>query len=319
MTNKVCVIVLNYNQNKYSIDCINSLIASSYSNYVIILIDNGSTKENFIEYKDQVDQLNNSKIKLFRIEKNIGYVGGINYGLNVCQSENPHYILIMNNDTLMDGKSIEELVKVCKIYDNRVIVSGKVYHYNEPNKIQYIGANLSNKKILEYSLLGTDEVDKGQYDLISERDMLDDVYWLFPNELLKEIGYYSPYFWFNAEQMDFALRAKKAGYKLIFTPNAKLWHKGSITFGGRGYNPKLAYYNTRNSLIVRYIHLNKKYFIIFYLKTLISVFRTFIKAVSHLIFKKPSILKYSFAKFLGLHSFNCWFFTKKHSTGYNPF
>lgn len=312
---KVIVITINYNQNQYTLDCIQSILKSDYPNYKVLLVDNGSEQENVKKLGEKI----NNKVNLQKINPNRGYVGGINYGLEEGRKLNPDYFLIMNNDTIIDSRAISVLVNTCETYNNKAIVTGKVYHYDEPKKIQDIGYACANKITLTYKRLGHNQIDQGQYDKVSERDMLDDVFWLFPTQLYNEIGEYSKYFWVNAEQADYALRAKMTGYKLVFTPYAKLWHKGSVSIGGRDYNPKLAYWNVQSSLILRFLHLKKKHFIIFYFSTIESIIRTYLKSVYLFITGKENLFRYANAKFKGWLYFNKWIFTKCENTGRNPY
>ncbi len=317
MGDKVIIITLNYNQSDYTAKCIKSLLDSEYDNYTILLIDNGSEPEQF----KRIGSIFNGeqKIIIHRIEKNCGYVGGINFGLKKALIHDADYYLIMNNDTIIDKFAIRELVKTSTEWYNKVIVTGKVYFYDKPNVIQDIGHNLINKKLLRFSLVGYGETDNGQYDQVSERDMIDDVFWLIPKDLYSTIGGYSPYFWFNAEQTDFALRAKKAGYKLIFNPKALIWHKGSLSIGGRDYNPNLAFWTIQSSLILRYLHLNKIQFFYFYTYTLASIIQTSLKALYLKVFRKVDITDYASAKVSGLIYFNKWIFRKMPNTGEKPF
>ena len=317
MKEKVIVLTLNYNQNDYTIKCINSLINSSYNYYNVLLIDNGSTEENYLQLQRELNK--DSRIILKRIVQNCGYVGGINYGLEEGIKLDPDYFLIMNNDTSIDKNAISELVRTSKEYENKAIVSGKAYNYDEPNKLQLVGFKIVNHKLLIHKQIGNNEIDHGQYDEITEYDLLDDIFWLIPAKLYREIGGYSPYFWFNAEQADFVLRAKKIGYKLIYTPKAKIWHKGSSSIGGRDYNPNQAYWTVQSNLILRYIHLNKTQFINYYLITVIGIIRTFIKSFYFKILGKQDISSYARAKYLGWKYFNKWLHLRNNNNGYNPF
>ncbi|MCB0460442.1 MAG: glycosyltransferase [Flavobacteriaceae bacterium] len=314
----VIVITLNYNQNEYTLKCVESILQSTYINYKLLLVDNGSTDVNFKQLSKAIP--NDDHLELLRIEKNCGYVGGINFGLTESKKFNPNYVMIMNNDTILDKYGIENLVKTCSDYNNKAIITGKVYYYDRPKVFQDIGWVFTNKKTLEIKRVGLDETDTGQYDIIEERDLMDDVFWLFPSKLYEEIGGYSPYFWFSAEQADFALRAKRKGYKLIYTPEAKLWHKGSVSFGGRGENPKLAYWHTQSTLIFRFRHLSTFQFLKQYLKTIKSIIASYIKAIKNKYFKGKDVsFKYANAKMSGFWYFNKWLFIRNNNKGINPF
>lgn len=317
MEDLVVVILVNYNQNEYTLKCVESLLDSDYNNFKIVLVDNGSTQKNGDELVRNLP--NHDKFIFKRLVDNRGYAEGTNYGLAEGIKLNPDFFLIMNNDTIIDKYAIKELVKTCKDYDEKVIVTGKVYHYDEPDKLQIVGYRLKNKKILTYEQLGLDEPDQGQYDNIEVRDMIDDVFVLHPVSIYKSIGGYSPYLWVNGVNIDMALRAKKIGYTLVYTPHAKLWHKGSVSIGGRNMNPKLAYWNIQSSLILRYLYLNKSNFLTYYLTVVFSVFRTYLKSIYLRVFRNENIVQYAKAKYKGLVYFNHWIFKKNHNNGYNPF
>lgn len=310
----VLIITLNYNQNDFTLKCVESVLKSNYKDYKILLIDNGSTEENYINLKNNIP--NDDKLVLKRIEKNRGYVGGINYGFSEGVSYKPDYFLIMNNDTILDENAVDELVKASKKHEDNVIVTGKVYHYDNPDVFQDVGYVYANKKILSFKRIGLDEVDKGQYDIVEKRDMVDDIFWLLPAKLYTEIGGYSTYFWFNAEQVDFALRAKQKGYELIYTPFAKLWHKGSVSIGGRDKNPRLAYWHIQSTLILGFLHLGKFNFLIHFFNILKSVTLTSFKSIYYSLFKRNNSLKdYAKAKRRGLSYFLKWFFIRNNNLG----
>lgn len=316
MPGNVVIITLNYNQNLFTLECVRSLLESEYENYQILLIDNGSTSQNLSELEKLLPA--DPRLSLNKITPNRGYVGGINYGLQICGEHDPDFVLIMNNDTIIDKGAVGELARTCKEYHNEAIVSGKVYHYDKPDVIQDVGYCFTDEKYLFCKHIGLDEADLGQYDNVAERDLLDDVFWLFPFNLYKKIGCYSKYFWFDYEQADFAMRAKKNGYKLIYTPQARIWHKGSPSVGGRNLNPVLAYYSMQGAMIYRYLHLSRWHFICYYIMTGSGILGSFIKYFLG-VKNGPERLKYTVAKLKGFSYFNRWVVRKNENMGGNPF
>jgi len=308
MKNKIIVITLNYNQNKYTIDCIKSLLKSNYSDFSILLIDNGSTSENFIELQEYLPK--DERIILKRIENNSGYVGGINYGIEKGLDLNADYFLIMNNDTIIDSNAMRYLVDTCSLYENKTIVSGIVYNYKS-DIIQFIGYKLINEKFLEFKIVGRNEKDEGQYrNKIIEFEMLDDIFWLIPKQLIDEIGLYNTAFWFCSEQRDFAWRAKKINYKLIVNTNAKIEHKGSVSIGGRNLNPQLIYWSIQGQLIFNCLHLKP----IIFLRTFLPVFLYALTNIAKVILLKEyrnlNGIKVSIAPFCSICYIIKWYFNK---------
>lgn len=296
----VIAITLNFNQNEYTINCIKSLFESDYEHFRILLVDNGSTLFNFNSLLKQLHYLNDERLIVKRVEKNMGYVGGINYGIDVSTNLLPCYYLIMNNDTIIDKYSISALVTTCMRYENRAIVTGKVYWYDKPQVLQNTGVIFSalNKNTKP---IGLNEIDHGQFNTVQERDMIDDIYWLFPISLVELIGKYCDDYWFNYEQADFAMRAKNQGFKLVFTPKAKIWHKAGLSMGGRINNPIKTYYSTQSCLIYYYKNFNTLIFTYEYLKVL----RKIVKSIIFFLFLKADI-KEVYAIISGILYFHKW-------------
>jgi len=310
------VITLNYNQNQYTLDCIKSLLESNYSNFSIYLIDNGSTQANFEELQNNLPE--NPKLKLIRINENVGYVGGVNHGIQLAQQNGTDYFLIMNNDTIIESDAISALVNTAQSHKNNVIVSGKVYNYDEKDTLQTIGNAKSTKGPLDFPayVKNRREKDIGQYDQEMEMGMLDDIFWLIPKLVFDKVGYYSDYFFLYGEQNDYALRAVKANVKLIYTPKAKLWHKeGATTAEGVKESPKIIYWRTFASLKLSVLHLNENESKTFYYN--LVIIRTIKKLI--LIFRGKSSFQVLYAQFLAIKHFNYWKKILYKDNGYNPF
>ena len=308
----VIIVLLNYNQTQYTIDCIESILMSTYLYFSIIVIDNGSDMNNYDLLKTYIINRNEHRLQLKRIDSNVGYVGGINLGLKTAVHSDCEYILIMNNDTRIHSEAISKLINTCRQSNNRAIVTGMVYWFDEPQKIQNTGIKF-NKFNKSPKPIGLNEIDIGQFNTIVERDMIDDIFWLFPKKLISEIGYYSEYFWFNFEQADFGMRAKRKGYKLLFTPDAKLWHKSGVTIGGREENPVKLYYGIQGKLIYYYrnfpIYEFSKLYAIILMKTVFNLIKSL---------RDKRLYKTVKAYYAGISYFNRWIIKKNNNNGYIP-
>jgi GT2 family glycosyltransferase len=314
----IVVITINYKQNEYTIKCINSLLTSTYTNFNIILIDNGPTTEDHSKLNNSLPD--DKRIHLHLSKENIGYVKGINCGFKKAYDFDPEYIMILNNDAYVDENSISELIKTCQAYQNKAIVTGKVYDYDNMLKIQTLGFLFTNKNTLKYISIGANEIDnKVLHENIEERDLIDDQFWLFPYKLYKEIGGYSEYFFWAYEQADFALRAKSAGYKLIYTPKANLWHRVHGALKSTEYNAAYCYWDTQSELIFKFLHTRLFYFILIYIGFCIRIIRVFTKSIIFYITGKGNIIKYALAKLLGFLYFNRWILIRNKNYGKNPF
>ena len=93
----ISIVILNYNSSKYTIDCIDSILSSSYQNYEIIVVDNNSNADERGVIIDYLKINNNDKIHFIENDNNFGFALGNIFGISAAKGE---YIFVLNNDTL---------------------------------------------------------------------------------------------------------------------------------------------------------------------------------------------------------------------------
>jgi GT2 family glycosyltransferase len=218
---KVFIITLNWNGKNDTIECIESLKKLHYPNYDIIVVDNGST-----DGSGEALRAKYPDVVIIENGKNLGYAVGFNIGLKIAFENGADYFLILNNDTAIDPDALAELVKVAEQNDRIGFVSGKVYYHEEPQRLQTAGKN-SDPIFIVGSMVGYKEVDNGQYDEVREYDFVDDVFLLVRRRVFEEVGGYDPLFFLMYEETDWCARVRRAGFKIMYTPDAKIWHKGN--------------------------------------------------------------------------------------------
>ena len=252
-TPKVVVLILSYDGKFLLEDAVGSYLANQYANYEVVVIDNGSvdgTKEYVEETFPQA--------RLIRLDQNRGYSGGFNFGLDYAFNQaQADYVLITNNDVKVDQHIIAELVKVA-VTDKKIgYVTGKAYYYDHPNTLQTVGKYEDPIK-WNGEHIGNREEDQGQHDQVAERCFIDDIFMLVSRSLYEETGGYDTTFFFQAEEYDWQARGKAAGYKIMYTPYAKLWHKESMTVGKK--SAFKAYCDARNPMLVILKYKSPEYF-----------------------------------------------------------
>ena len=239
---KVIALTLNWNGGLHTLECLKSLQESTYA-HEIIVVDNASADDSVNLIKKHFPEIN-----LVLNDKNLGYSEGYNEGIREAMVQDFDYLLILNNDTRIHKNSIRELVNTAESEQKVGTVTGKVYHYLDSKRFQYVGGRKKNNFGLFSSPRGANEIDNGQYDYKMEVENTDDVFFLVTKEVIEDVGTYSPLFFLYYEETDWCERMKKKGYKLFYTPKAKIWHKGSISTGG-GINPRKLYWYTRNGFV----------------------------------------------------------------------
>ena len=290
----VYVLTLNWNGKQITIDCVESVLKSDYPNFKVMVIDNGSTDGSSQALREKFD----NHITIIENGANLGYARGFNVGLQYgFKKNNADYCLVMNNDTILDPSAILELVKVAETDEKIGFVTGKVYYYDKPNILQTVGKKEDPIK-WNGDHIGNREEDKGQYDEISERIFADDIFTLISRKLYKETGGYNTMFFLQSEEYDWQARAKNLGYKIMYTPHAKLWHKESMTIGKQ--SALKAYYDARNPMLVILLHKSSEYFRRYFWHHLKNIILASLRYAKHMRFYT------SFKNFQGLLSGLWW-------------
>lgn len=267
----VSIIILNWNGKDDTIECLESLRKISYPNYEIIVVDNGSEGDDVNILK----KVFGNYINIIEADKNYGFAEGNNIGMRYALKKMADYILLLNNDTVVDSEFLSELVRAAESDSKIGIVGPKIYFYSDPDKIWFAGGNLSMWRCKTWHT-GLREIDKGQYDSQREADYITGCALLVKKQVIEKIGMlYSNYFAYY-EEVDWCIHAKKVGYKVKYVPRAKLWHKISSSTGG-GYSPTKAFLKGRNSIIFMKKNAEFKHWLVFPFFACGYLIRTFLR------------------------------------------
>ena len=241
----VAVVTLNWNGVHYLQECVDSILASNFTNFRVIVVDNGS-KDRSLELLESLYE-SNPTVFILKNGANLGYSRGMNvgleYGFNILQAD---FCLVMNNDTILDKYALTALVDLAQTDNSIAFVTGKVYYYDNPDTFQSVGKK-PHPIFISGGHIGRGEKDTGQYDEDHELAFCDDVYCLVSKHVYKSTGGYDPEFFLQYEEFDWQLRVKKAGFRIWYAHKARIWHKESMSIGK--VSPQKAYYDTRNSFI----------------------------------------------------------------------
>jgi GT2 family glycosyltransferase len=237
----VAIVVLNWNGGAMTIDCIKSLQGLTYHNYLTVIVDNGST-----DGSAGTIQAAFPGIRLVENGKNLGFAGGNNPGIRCALDNGADYVLLLNNDTEVDPSFLDELVKVAESDPAIGIASPKIYYYSEPDRLWFAGGVIDYWKG-DTRHVGEGEIDDGRYDSVSNTGFVSGCAMLVKRKVIEDIGLlYEPMFLYY-EDSDFCARARRAGYRIVMAPKARIWHKVSSTTGKiKGLQ---WFYGTRNMLI----------------------------------------------------------------------
>ena len=235
----VSIVSVNYDQPEVTCEMLASLEKVTYSNFETLIVDNASPTKSPNIIKEKYPE-----IQLIISKKNLGFAGGNNIALKQAKGD---YVLLLNNDTEVKPDFLESLVELMESDKKIGIVSSKILYFYEDNVIQYAGASPINPITSRGSHYGYKEIDNGQLDEVTETAYPHGACMMIRKSVLEELGLlYEGYFLYY-EELDFAERVKRAGYKIYFQPNSSILHKESISTGKN--SPLKTYYMNRNRLL----------------------------------------------------------------------
>jgi len=216
----VALVVAVHNNKEDTAEFLESLKNVTYPNYKIIIIDDGSTDgtENMI--KDKY-----SYVILLKGDGNLLWTRAVNMGIKKAIEINADYVLLGDNDCVVDPEFLSVLVDTAE-KNHRAIVSPKTYYYDDPQRIFEAGCDVD--WLRGFRVIGQGEIDRGQYD--EQRDVKCACFGvLIPVSVFKDIGMLDENLPLYKSDWDFTYRAYKAGYRIIYEPRSKCWHKVSST------------------------------------------------------------------------------------------
>lgn len=218
----VFVIVLAWNHKEDTREALQSFLLDTYSNKKIIVVDNASTDGTSDMIKSEFEG-----IEILRSEENLGVSGGYNLGIDYAVSQNADYILIANNDIIIDEMMISGLVETLEKYPNAGIAMPKIFHYyGDRTRLWCTGAHWRK---FPPTVKMTD-FDRKDWDMGSEPISIDfapSCVLLLRKQAVEEIGNFDTSYFFYFDDWDFSKRSKQAGHDILFVPTARMWHKVS--------------------------------------------------------------------------------------------
>jgi hypothetical protein len=240
----VSFIVLNWNQAGMTAECLDSLKKLEYPNINVIVVDNGSSDGSGAFIRD-----NYPWVTLIEQTPNIGYSPGNNVGIEYALKQGTDYLFLLNNDTEVDPLMLSRLIEVSES-NSQFGMIGPTMYYFEPMNMVWGGENYIKWDKAQTFRRHFMEIDDGLISLHEspiEVDYIDTCAVLVKREVVEKIGLMNEAYFINFDDLEWNVRAHKSGYKIIYVPNAKMWHKVSATMGQA--SPVTTYYMTRNSLL----------------------------------------------------------------------
>ena len=237
----VAVIVINWNGVADTSECLESVRGITYPSYKTIVIDNGSSGDDACVLEERFGDTT----QLIVSEKNLGFAGGCNLGIRHALATDADYVLLLNNDVVVQPTFLEELVRAAEGLPDAAVLCPKIYFHDHPTVICSTGGRV-NPWAGTARQVGRGEEDRGQYEHVAERDYADGACMLIRREALERVGLLDEEYFAYWEETDWCARARDIGLKSYYVSKARIWHKTA-----RSQDPDTGYYYLfrRNALL----------------------------------------------------------------------
>ncbi|VVB94965.1 Glycosyltransferase AglE [uncultured archaeon] len=239
---KVVIIILNWNGREDTIECLDSLKHITYPNYEILLVDNGSTDGSVECFRER-----HPGMEIIENEENLGFAEGNNVGIRRAMDEGTDYVLLLNNDTVVDKNFLEELVTVAESDELIGLVQPKILYYDD---LSINSTGFICDIFISTKHRGRYEKDEKQYDNSIEEGFFyaSGCSLLIKRNLLLELGNecFDRYLFAYYEDVDLSWIARLLNFKIVYCPTSTCYHKEGKTSGG--FNPETTYWKNRNRI-----------------------------------------------------------------------
>ncbi len=238
----ISIVLLNWNGVEDTLACLDSLCSLTYTNYNIIVVDNGSTD-------DSVHQIKTNFPNLIVIEsgQNLGYAEGNNVGIRYALEHDAEFILLLNNDTIVAPDVLDQLANTALQSPEVGVFGATLFYMDKPDTIWFGGAQW-NAKTLKFDYPYQDQDKALPANQSTETDYACGAALFFRAEVARSIGLLDARFFLVWEESDWCLRATRAGYGCKQVPTAYVWHKVGASFAGES-SPLRQYFSYRNRLL----------------------------------------------------------------------
>jgi GT2 family glycosyltransferase len=222
----VTIVIPNWNGKHFLKTCLDSLNNQTHTNYTTIVVDNGST-DGSVEYLREFYP----HIEVVRFTENRGFSVAVNEGIRRADGE---YIALLNNDTEVDSRWLEELVNALERHPETGFCASKMLNYYKRTIIDTIGDGFSRYGIAFKR--GARKKDGPRY---SREECVFGACAgasIYRKELFEEVGLFDEDFFAYLEDIDLSFRAQLKGYRCLYVPTAVVYHIMGGTSGGKGYS-----------------------------------------------------------------------------------
>jgi hypothetical protein len=202
-------------------------------------MDNGSDQNCYAFLEERIDDA-----ALLRSETNLGFGQGNNMAIDYALEQGANYVLLVNNDTVVDSAMVYQLVQAMESKSNLGVVGPIIYYQDPPDRVWFAGYRIQG----EFYVLRKGLHLEPPLAAIELVDFVSGCGMMLRREALDQVGGFAPAYFMYYEDLDLCIRFKEAGWKIGCVTDASMWHAVSASSGGTA-SPMKQYHQVRSSII----------------------------------------------------------------------
>jgi hypothetical protein len=206
----------------------------------VIIVDNASNNHEADTIAQRYPQ-----VKIIKSEKNLGFAGGNNLGIQVAQGK---FLFLVNNDTFFKDFNVNALIDKMESSPEIGIICPKIRFAWGNNPIQFAGYTPLSKITVRNRAIGFGEEDHGQYNTAHPTPYAHGAAMLICREAIDKVGLMPESYFLYYEEFDWSMIFTCVGYQIWYEPACTIYHKESQSTGQN--SPLRTYYLTRNRLLL---------------------------------------------------------------------
>ncbi len=274
MNKRTAIILINWNSYDCTADCLESLRGLVNKDYDVLLVDNGSADGSGKRLHDDFPE-----VIYIPLEKNIGFTGGNNAGMNYSINRDYEYTILLNNDTFVEPDFLKILTEYLDNHPAVGAIQPKIY-YNHDRTLLWNAGSYFTRWNGKHHIEGEWKKSTPTSEIIKQPDWLTGCALMVRNDVIRQVGLLDESLFIYYDDLDYSFRIKNAGHQLVYHPGSVIYHIAGASHrsekkGKEGFiSPMVHYYLTRNR-----IWFIKKYLSPFYQFTALMIFAPYLAAM----------------------------------------
>lgn len=252
----VAIILVNWNGYGLTKSCIKSLQKITYTNFSIVLVDNGSVDNSGQRLKEKIPGL-----VYLQNEQNLGFTGGNNVGISHALNKGYDYVLLLNNDTVVEPDFLNLMVSFLEEHPNYGAAQPKILYERKRNILWNAGGGYFKWLEMTWSI-GIGQEDKDQFNQERDTPWITGCCFLVKASCIRKVGLLDDDYFAYYEDVDWSFRMRKKGFRLRYIPASVIYHVAGASSISKQktkegtVNPIVHFYRIRNHLFLIRSHGN---------------------------------------------------------------